>query len=98
MLFKTSCPITVTDKPSITNIVVNPAMNVSEHKSAGKTFFLLFNWSMEKPVISVMYTGIKGKIQGLIKVKTPAIKLVITGKFPKLSIMKVLPLTFFGSG
>ena len=50
---------------------------------------------MDKPVIKVIYAGIKGNTQGLTKVKIPANKLASTGKFPNCCIMKVLPQAFF---
>ena len=95
MLFKKNCPIIVTDNPKKTNTVVNPKTKHIEDKKTDNKFFLLSNSSTDNPVTNVIYTGIRGKIQGLMKVNIPANKLANMGKFPKSCIMKVLPQAFF---
>ena len=97
MLFKKNCPIIVTDNPKNTNTVVNPNTKQIDDKKTDNKFFLLSNSSIDRPVTNVIYTGIRGKIQGLIKVNIPAKRLANIGKLPNSCIIKVLPQAFFVS-
>ena len=73
--------------PSKTKTIEKPETKIKELIKICFIFFESFIRSSAIPVINVIYAGISGSTQGLIKVSRPAKKLAIMGKFPKDSVI-----------